>query len=283
MAAFLRSLIRSFSFIIFLISFFTITIPVKLMPFALSNKRQTLSYIGHLYCRLMMWMMNVKINLVLDNSLQYQTNEQSPPGKLLVSNHLSYLDVLIYLSLRPTLFVTSLEVKRTPFLGWLTDLGACLYVDRQSRENLSKEVSDITEALKSGFNVMIFPEATSTNAEEVLRFRRPLFQSAIDAKTEIGCFTLNYTEVSGATFSLSNRDIVCWYGDMPFASHLLKLFSQTILKLEITQQAFVKTEQMDAAALAAKTQEIVSSQFRSVRNTKTAESEIKNLSPQTSP
>lgn len=75
---------------------------------------------------------------------------------LMVSNHLSYLDVLVISSQVPTGFVTSMEIKRTPFLGQLTDLGGCLYVERRNKRNLLNEVEQLSEGLRRGMNIAVF-------------------------------------------------------------------------------------------------------------------------------
>ena len=97
------------------------------------------------------------------------------PNYLIVSNHLSYLDVLAMISVLNTRFVTSMEVKHAAGLGWITDQAGCLYVERRSRKNLKTEINEISKALEGGFYVVVFPEATSTNGDGVLRFKRPLF------------------------------------------------------------------------------------------------------------
>lgn len=142
---------------------------------------------------------------------------------LFVGNHLSYLDILILASQRPTCFVTSEEIRRTAVLGQLCELGACLFVERRSRARLNAEVGQITQALNSDLDVTIFPESTSSNGDEVLRFRRPLFQAALESGRPVIPFCLNYESIDGQAVTLSNRDKVCWYGDMGFLSHLWSL------------------------------------------------------------
>lgn len=152
---------------------------------------------------------------------------------LIVSNHLSYLDILSISSLFPTCFVTSKEMKETPFLGQLCLLGGCLFVERRSRAGLSGEVSELAEALESGLNVVIFPEATSTNGEDVIRFKRPLFQSALNAKAIVLPICLNYKTLDSENITLKNRDLLFWYGDIGFGPHALKLLLRKNIVIEL--------------------------------------------------
>lgn len=150
---------------------------------------------------------------------------------LLVSNHLSYLDILIISSCFPGCYVTSQEIKEMPFLGTLTSLAGCLYVERRSRDNLKNEISEITCAIKHGLNVVIFPEGTSTNGEQVLRFKQPLFQSAIDSNKKIVPLSITYTKINNRPVSVENRDRIFWYDDMTFPDHFAGL--ATIDHLEV--------------------------------------------------
>lgn len=142
---------------------------------------------------------------------------------LVVSNHLSYLDVLVLASCFPGCYVTSREVREMSFLGTITDLAGCLYVERRSRANLSNEISDITRALDHGLNVVIFPEGTSTNGESILRFRQPLFQSAINARKKVLPISIRYRKINHSPLTTANRDQVFWYDDMTFPDHFMGL------------------------------------------------------------
>lgn len=153
--------------------------------------------------------------------------------KFIVSNHLSYLDILVLCAQFPTAFVTSVEIRETPFLGLITKLGGCLYVERRNRENLSNEIKELTLALQKNIPVTVFPEATSTNAESVLRFKRPLFQASPDSSVPVSPVCINYLKIDGKHFDLSNRDSVCWYGDMGFISHLWNLMGKNDVLVEL--------------------------------------------------
>lgn len=161
---------------------------------------------------------------------------------LIVSNHLSYVDILIISCLFPSCFVTSKEMRSTFFLGQLCLLGGCIFVDRKKRRNIHNEVLELTKSLGKGMNVAIFPEAASTNGDCVLRFRRPFFQAAIDSKIDILPVCLNYKSIEGMPITLKNRDLVFWYGDMSFFIHAFKLFSRKNIMVELSILPIVSTQ-----------------------------------------
>ncbi|MCB0357227.1 MAG: 1-acyl-sn-glycerol-3-phosphate acyltransferase, partial [Bdellovibrionales bacterium] len=202
------------------------------------------------------------LNLIGIHVHQKGQTVQSSENFLVVSNHLSYLDILLITSQFPSCFVTSMEIKETPFLGYITELGGCLYVERRSKENLHQEIQQITVALEKGFNVTIFPEATSTNGEKVLRFRRPLYQAAISSKKPVLPICLNYKFLNYQKVNKANRDTLFWYGDMNFLSHLWQLMGQESIHVEIELLPSLPIiEVVDTQILAEKSHNLVSHSF----------------------
>lgn len=144
----------------------------------------------------------------------------NPPPKdrhfLIVCNHLGYLDIFALASTVPTLFVTSVEMKETPFLGLLTEMGGCMYVERRNRSNIQNEIKEIESALNEGFNVVIFPEGRATNGEKILPFKKSLLMACAGSEANILPAVINFRTVNGEPMGDAFRDWVCWYDDMGF-------------------------------------------------------------------
>lgn len=221
----IRASLKMALFVLTLCSYFMISgvffITGKI--FVQRSKKLTLKLIGP-YARFCLLFMGIKVKA---------DNLQQVPHGLMVCNHLSYIDVLILAALKPACFVTSVEIQETPILGQICQLAGCLFVERRSRKNLSHEVEQLSHALICNVPVLIFPEGTSTNGEEVLRFRRPLFQAAIDAQVPVVALSLNYTELDGSPINKLNRDKICWYGDMSFLPHLWTFFQSKKLMAQV--------------------------------------------------
>jgi 1-acyl-sn-glycerol-3-phosphate acyltransferase len=182
--------------------------------------------------------------LRLDIQIENPQNARPNQNYLIVANHLSYLDAILMTNFRETSFVTSMEIRSTPVLGIITELGGCLYVERRSRENIHLEIAEIENALKAGFNVTVFPEATSTNGEKVLPFKRPLFLAALRAKVPVLPIVIQYESIDDEAVTKENRDALCWYGDMGFGKHFLKLntFRKIKMKLKILPEISIKED-----------------------------------------
>lgn len=195
----------------------------------------------------------------------YHGEKEQPMG-LYVGNHLSYMDILVLSSIIPSCFVTSKEIQKTPLLGQITRMAGCLFIERRNKLNLLNEIAELRDAMRLGLRVTVYPEATSTNGEQILRFRRPLFGAAIEAPAPVVPFCLNYRKVDGKPLDLSNRDTVFWYGDMPFASHLWNLAGQ--LKGVEVDLHFLKPLPMtitDSTEMAAAAQAAVEAVFLPVK------------------
>jgi 1-acyl-sn-glycerol-3-phosphate acyltransferase len=120
--------------------------------------------------------------------------------------------------------------------------------------------------LKKGLNVSIFPESTSTNGEQVLRFRKPLFVAALHAGAPVVPFCLNYRLVGGEKINKVLRDKIFWYGDMAFAPHLWALSGAGGIEMDITFLPPIRTKEGvdDASDVAARAQSSVESVFTPV-------------------
>jgi 1-acyl-sn-glycerol-3-phosphate acyltransferase len=144
-----------------------------------------------------------------------------PADGLIVSNHLSYLDILCYSSIAPCIFVSKSEVRRWPVFGRLATNGGTIYVDRKSKTDAHRVAQEMAEALTSGVRVVLFPEGTSSGGEDVLRFHAPLFEPAVQEGFAITPAALLYEMKHG-----DPAQDICYWGDMTFGTHFLKLLSK---------------------------------------------------------
>lgn len=175
-----------------------------------------------------------------------------PGSRLIVSNHLSYLDILVISSVQPTMFVTSIEIRDSGFLGFLCKAAGCHFVERRNRNQIDREIREIANSLSQGINVVVFPEATSTNGAQVLPFKVSLLDAAILSGRPLKPLCINYREIAGSPVSVLNRDEVCWYGDMTFFDHLSNVAKRGSILVELTHLSLVSvTAESDRKFLAA--------------------------------
>lgn len=151
----------------------------------------------------------------------------------MVCNHMSYIDILVLSSIQPAVFVTSVEMEKTFFLGDMAKLGGSFFVDRVNRRKMKQEVQALVNLLDDKFNVFIFPEGTSTDGSKILPFKKSLFRVPHQTGFPILPICLKYKTIDGEPFSPQNCDRICWHGDMTFAPHFLQLMTLKELVAEV--------------------------------------------------
>ncbi len=205
----------------------------------------------HVMCGLALKILGIKVEEIDDSDpLPFGVTHRE--GHLVVSNHLSYLDILVLASLRPMLFVTSNEIRDSGFLGYLAKAGGCHFVERRNRDQIQREVAEIAASLSEGLNVAVFPEATSTNGAQVLPFKVALMDAAIVSGRPLQPFCLNYREIAGRPIGVDNRDEICWYGDMTFFNHLANVARRGDMRVAVTKLSQIHVKpQSDRKSLAA--------------------------------
>lgn len=153
--------------------------------------------------------------------IHFTTQGPPPSGGLLVANHLSYLDILIFSAITPCVFVSKHEVAGWPIFGWMSRMAGTIFVDR-SRPGETRSAQDGMQArLAEGLTVVLFPEGTSSDGTTVLPFRSSLFQAAIAVGAAISAARISYQASEGRV-----ETDVCYWGEMTLAPHVLKLFSK---------------------------------------------------------
>jgi len=141
-----------------------------------------------------------------------------PANGLIVANHLSYLDILVYSSIAPCVFVSKIEVREWPIFGKLADAAGTVFVDRARTVDVHRVKDEMQSALADGVVVVLFPEGTSTNGSEVLPFKPALLQSAVESELPFHASYLRYTASVG---DVAND--VCWWGNEDFSPHFFRL------------------------------------------------------------
>ena len=150
-----------------------------------------------------------------------------PPQGLICSNHLSYLDILVYAAVLPCVFVSKREVARWPAIGWYARMGGTIFVDRQSRSDTGEVTRQIAAVLQQGVPVLLFPEGTSTDGSIVQRFHPSLLEPAVQLDAEMTAAAIGYR-----AHDAHERDM-CWYGDAPFTPHLVRTMTRKGITAEV--------------------------------------------------
>jgi 1-acyl-sn-glycerol-3-phosphate acyltransferase len=153
--------------------------------------------------------------------MRLKVQGQPPKGPfLLVSNHLSYVDIIAFASQSNCTFIAKREVSTWPLIGMLARSMNTIFIDRTNRNDIPRVLFATKRALLDGQNVVLFAEGTSSAGETVLPFKSALLEIAAQLNCPVSYASLSYhSPVDNAPAHLS----VCWWGDMTFLKHLFNL------------------------------------------------------------
>lgn len=150
------------------------------------------------------------------------------PG-LLVANHLSYLDIVVFGALAPAVFVAKMEVRSWTLIGRFARMGGAIFLERWKLRAWPEVVEKVEQALRAGELVVAFPEATTTDGSAMLPFRPAMFQSAVRQGAQVTAAHIWYTLEDGS-FGRS----LCWFGEVQGALHLMGAFGQRRITAWVT-------------------------------------------------
>jgi 1-acyl-sn-glycerol-3-phosphate acyltransferase len=204
-------------------AFFALTFP--LMPLQLlllwTGSRHARTF-PHWYHRQVCKLVGIRLHI--DGSVARER------GVLLISNHVSWLDIMVLSAVAPVSFVAKQEVASWPFVSWLAKLQRSVFIDRTRRTEVTDKANEILERLEAGDHIVLFAEGTSSDGNGVVPFKTPLFAAAKPTQARAAggdicaqTLALTYTKLHGIALCRRGRPVVAWYGDMNLASHAWRL------------------------------------------------------------
>ena len=204
---------RAISNLITLLIWTALLLPVQVV--AVASKLRAAESLPMLYHRGVAWIIGMRIEIQGDASPDRPT--------LFVVNHASWLDITVIDALLKGSFVAKHEVASWPLFGLLAKLQQTVFVERERQRTLQQR-DTMVERLRSGQNLVLFPEGTSGDGNHVLPFKSGLF-SAAEEKIGERCVTVQpvtiaYVGLNGMPMGRKHRPTFAWYGDMALLPHL---------------------------------------------------------------
>jgi 1-acyl-sn-glycerol-3-phosphate acyltransferase len=176
---------------------------------------------------------------------------------MVVINHVSWLDILVMLSAQPVCFVSKSEVKHWPVIGWLATNVGTLYIERAKRKDALRVVHQVSENLKQGHLIGIFPEGTTSDGTSILPFHGNLLQAAISAGSPVQPVALRFLEANGA---LSMSPV--YIGDDTLLSSVWRMLRADPVTASLEFMPPMSTDGLDRRGLAAHLQDLISERLK---------------------
>ncbi len=160
--------------------------------------------------------------------------------QLVVSNHISWLDIPVLGSMRPTEFLAKKEIGSLGLARVMLSLQGVAFVDRSRRRCIPAVNAEIARRMRAGAPVILFAEATTGDANRLLPFRSSHFEAVrqtlgpdVDSQAVVQPLFIVYSRRAGLPLGRSERPLVAWYGDMEFFSHFKRLLGFGLIDCDI--------------------------------------------------
>lgn len=149
---------------------------------------------------------------------------------LIVSNHISWLDIFVINSLQPCRFVAKADIRSWPALGWLCEKSGTIFIARGKQREVRRVYEGLVTSIRAGERIAFFPEGTTAAQGTLLPFHPNLFEAAIEAGVPVQPYALRYLDEQGNLHTAAD-----FIGDMTFVDSMLlimktrKMTAQLIL------------------------------------------------------
>jgi 1-acyl-sn-glycerol-3-phosphate acyltransferase len=156
---------------------------------------------------------------------------QPPTEGVMVSNHISYLDIFVHAARAPMTFISKAEVAGWPVFGMLTTWAGTLYIRRERRSDVLRVAAEMPHVLQAGLVLMFFPEGTSSDGSGVLPFRASLLAPLVDNGWRVTPAFLRYGLEPGEG---TVADEVAYYRpETAFVPHLFHLLGKRRIRATV--------------------------------------------------
>jgi lyso-ornithine lipid O-acyltransferase len=178
----------------------------------------------HRFCARAMKELGIEIDVV---------GRRFPERGSVISNHLSYLDIVVFAALHPCVFVSKAEIAAWPVVGWMTTMSGTVYVARGHGGSAMKARQGMEAALNAGLPVVFFPEGTTTNGSGLLKFHSGLLAQAMLGGGPVTAAYLRYSLGAENGPGVSVADDVCYWGDRNMLAHIFTFLGLRGVRAEV--------------------------------------------------
>jgi 1-acyl-sn-glycerol-3-phosphate acyltransferase len=169
------------------------------------------------------------------------------PPFFLVSNHLSYADIIIFFSVLKTTFVSKAEVKNWPMLGIMARTLEIIFIDRKRKSDVARVNQSVADQISKYKGVVLFPEGTTSSGESLLPFKPSILEHPAKSQMPVHYAYITYRTGPKDEDAINS---VCWWNDESFGSHFLKFAGNRSIRARIYfgEETIHKSDRKELAA-----------------------------------
>ena len=149
-------------------------------------------------------------------------------GRMLVANHISWLDIFAINAVVPMRFVAKEDILGWPLIGWLVARADTVFIRRSCRASALAVADTVAQVLREGDRVAVFPEGTTTDGASIKPFKSSLFQAAVNAQATVQPLALRYPLPQGGRNPAS-----AYYDDITLWQSLCAVLQQPQSQVEV--------------------------------------------------
>jgi len=139
------------------------------------------------------WLSRFCARVLRSMGISFEIVGDIPMSGAVVSNHLTYLDILVHSAMRPCVFVSKVELRKTPLLGWMSMMSGTVYVARGAGGSAAKAAEGMAKGFRDGLPVVFFPEGTTGVGDvPAMSFRSGLIAQTIEAEEPMRAAFISY-------------------------------------------------------------------------------------------
>ena len=197
--------------------------------------------------------------VILRMKIRVEGKPPDPPF-FLVSNHLSYIDIIPLYRYIKCSFITQKGVGSWPVIGPMAKTMGLIFIDRSRKMDVARVNELISDHLHDHQGIVLFPEGTTSDGKELLSFRPSLLQHPA-----VSDFPVHYCSITYRTSADDPHpsESVCWWGGISFVNHFFKLAGNKKIYCILTF-ANDTVHETDRKKLAEKLHQKISNQFKPV-------------------
>lgn len=150
------------------------------------------------------------------------------PGRLVMANHISWVDIFVIHAFCPCAFVAKAEIRRWPLIGTLVARTGTLFIERGKRRAVHRMIEVIGLSLQAGGRVAVFPEGTTSDGARLLPFHANLVEAALRANAPVVPVGLRYFDANGTRSS-----VIEYLGDTTFVESLWRIIGAPAVRCEV--------------------------------------------------
>ncbi len=155
---------------------------------------------------------------------------------MIVSNHISWLDIFVINTQQPCRFVAKADVRKWPLIGWLCAKTGTIFITRGKRSEVPRIFQSMADGIAAGDHIAFFPEGTTAAQGSLLPFHSNLFEAVIDTGVPVQPYAIRYVDAQNRLHPAAN-----YIGDTTIVQSIIMILKAGSMTAELITLPMIAT------------------------------------------